>query len=208
MAHHFLSLTTLSASYNDFSRLNSPLCSDTLVSLTLEQNAFESLISLSPLTSLPNLKSLSLRGNALSSVHDLDDTAATDSTSRDLRFSKSLEYVDLSYNAISRWSFIDDLHNVFPGLTGLRTSHNPLYEKPAANEGKVMSVDEGYMLTLARLGNLKTLNFSNVSNHLRRYESISIWHTHQPTDCKTRAHKRRNVLSLPHCQSHGRRLGS
>jgi len=174
VADHFSSLTTLSASYNDFSRLDSPLCSDTLISLTLEQNAFESLISLSPLTSLLNLKSLSLRGNALSSVHDLDDTAATDSTSRELRFSESLEYVDLSYNAISRWAFIDDLRNVFPGLTGLRTSHNPLYEEPAANEGKAMSVDEGYMLTLARLENLKTLNFSNVSNYLPQYESISI----------------------------------
>lgn len=137
-----------------------------MVSLTLEKNAFTSLSSLFPLTDLPNLKSLFLRDNAINSVRDLDNTAADDSPARELRFSTSLEYVDLSYNAIGKWSFIDDLQHVFPRLTGLRVSHNPLYDEPAVNNGKSMSVDEGYMFTLARLGTLKTLNFSNVGGHL------------------------------------------
>ena len=165
MAGQFSSLTSLSASYNDFIRLKSSLYSDKLVSLTLEKNAFKSLSSISPLTSLSNLKSLFLRDNTLNSIQDPDGTATNDTTNRKLRFSKSLEYVDLSYNAVSKWSFIDELQNVFPGLTGLRISHNPLYEDRATNDGKVMGVDEGYMLTLARLGNLKTLNFSNVSSY-------------------------------------------
>ena len=145
--------------------MDSPLCPETLVSLTLEKNAFRSLSSLAPLAKLPNLKSLSLRGNALTSVQDLDDTASTDFSTHKIRFSKSVEYIDLSYNVISDWSFVNDLQNVFPGLTGLRISHNPLYEGPAGKDGKVMGVEEGYMLTLARLGNLKTLNFSNVGDH-------------------------------------------
>lgn len=176
MAGRFPSLISLSASFNDFNRLNSPTCSDTLVSLTLEHNAFKSLSSLAPLTSLQNLRSLLLRHNVINSVHDQDDIAANDSKTCEPRFSKSLNYVDLSYNAISTWSFIDDLQNVLPGLTGLRISHNPLYEKPAANDRKVMSVDEGYMLTFARLGNLKALNFSNVGIPLRQHK-----HAHQQT---------------------------
>lgn len=178
MAGHFSSLTSLSASYNDLSRLKSPLFSDTLVSLTLEKNAFISLSSLSPLTSLPNLKSLYLRDNVIVNVHDLDYPASNASATRELRFSKSLDYVDLSYNAISKWSFINDLHNVFPGVTGLEISHNPLYEDPTKNGGKAMGVDEGYMLTLARLGNLKTLNFSNVSSRFLNTSIYTCAHTH------------------------------
>ena len=87
-----------------------------------------------------------------------------------MKFPESLSYVDLSYNAIGDWPFVDNLNDVFPGLTGLRVSHNPLYEDAGVVEadGKIdpvaMGVEEGYMLTLARLEGLKSLNFSNVSN--------------------------------------------
>lgn len=165
MTSHFPSLTTLSVSSNDFSRLEHPLLLDSLVTLTLEQNAFGSLTSLGPLAKLPNLRSLFLRDNAISSIHASKISTSTDLVARELRFSECLCYVDLSYNAIASWSFIDDLQAVFPGLTGLRVAHNPLYEDTAANDGKIMGVDEGYMLTLARLGNLKNLNFSSVSDN-------------------------------------------
>ncbi len=137
-----------------------------LVSLTLEQNRFRSLSSLFPLTKLINIKSLLLRNNIIDSVYDRNEVPPKDPTTQKLQFSQSLEYVDLSYNAIASWPFIDELLKVFPGLTGLRISHNPLYEDPTTNDGKAMGVDEGYMLTLARLGNLKSLNFSNVSGLL------------------------------------------
>ncbi|KAI9878772.1 MAG: hypothetical protein M1830_010574 [Pleopsidium flavum] len=163
----FKSLTTLSVSSNDFGRLEHVLLLDSLVTLTLEQNAFGSLTSLGPLAELPNLRSLFLRDNAISSIYDCKTSASAEPTARELQFSKSLGYVDLSYNAIARWSFIDDLQAVFPGLTGLRVAHNPLYEDPGAKDGRIMSVDEGYMLTLARLGNLKNLNFSNITKQER-----------------------------------------
>lgn len=165
MTSHFPSLTTLSASSNDFGHLDHPLSSNSLVTLTLEQNSFTSLSSLGPPTKLPNLKSLYLRYNDISSIHDNRPLTSIESPNRELKFSNSLSYVDLSYNAIRSWSFIDNLQDVFPGLAGIRVAHNPLYEDPAANDGKIMGMDEGYMLTLARLRNLTNLNFSNVSTY-------------------------------------------
>ena len=72
----------------------------------------------------------------------------------------SLAYLDLSYNAVDSWEFINELPNIFPGLTGLRVAHNPLY---VTRDGKeAIGVDESFMLTLARIPFLKTLNYSVV----------------------------------------------
>lgn len=159
LVNRFQGLATLSASSNDFRSLKSPIESDTLVSLHLEENFFNSLSSISPLSKLRNLKSLYLRNNSISQVYDCTAPLSSDGK---LEFPQSLEYVDLSYNAIGAWSFVNDLQTVFPGLTGLRISHNPLFEDASKNDGKLLTVDESYMLTLARLANLSTLNFSNV----------------------------------------------
>ncbi len=78
-------------------------------------------------------------------------------------FTTNLQEVDLSYNAISSWNFIDRLDQVFPGMTTLRVSHNPLYENlKSAAGGKKLLPEDGYMLTMARLGRLTQLNFSKV----------------------------------------------
>jgi hypothetical protein len=78
-------------------------------------------------------------------------------------FSPTVIDVDLSYNEISSWSFIDQLQDVFPGLTALRIAHNPLYQSLQTADGRALTAEDGYMLTIARLGQLKTLNFSPVS---------------------------------------------
>ena len=77
-------------------------------------------------------------------------------------FGAKLKYVDLSYNAIASWGFIDDLPQVFPGLEELRLSHNPIYDS-LSKENDNIGIEEGYMLTLARLKNLKSLNFSKIT---------------------------------------------
>ncbi|KAH0542747.1 hypothetical protein FGG08_002886 [Glutinoglossum americanum] len=162
----FTSLTSLSASENCIAHLSPDLPPQSLSILALERNNFTSLSALAPLTALQNLQRLSLKSNKISVVSGAHLPGKESETAP--RFSKSLSYVDLSYNAISDWTFIDSLHDVFPALAGLRVSHNPLYEDAAVgSDGKTdpvaMGVEEGYMLTLARLKGLKSLNFSNIT---------------------------------------------
>ena len=149
----FPSVTSLSASYNELSQLSPQSLPDTLTQLTLEGNLFEELRALAPLASLPSLQSLHLRDNLVKTVD-----AATEATA--LRFPATLTYLDISYNAVDSWDLIDQLEDVFPGLTGLRIAHNPLFDGDAGSGG--MGIEEGYMLTVARLGRLESLNFTAV----------------------------------------------
>ncbi|RJE19980.1 hypothetical protein PHISCL_07678 [Aspergillus sclerotialis] len=58
---------------------------------------------------------------------------------------------------------------VFPGLQSLRISGNPIYNQPAAPTTitnlpeQPMTVDEAYMLTLARLSSLQILNYGKIT---------------------------------------------
>ena len=160
LSRQFKDVTSIEASSNDLLTLslNGPLSllPMTLTSLTLEYDDFSSLSDLLPLTRLTSLKSLHLKGNKISTV-------GPGNQGEKPVFSDQLSYVDLSYNKVADWTFVDSLPDVFPGLTALRMSHNPVYEV-AAKPGDVMtSADEGYMLTLGRLANLKSLNFSTIT---------------------------------------------
>ena len=150
----FESLTSLHVSSNGFTNLPSSLPTSTLRSLTLEYNEFNTLSVLSPLSELRSLETLHLKGNNISKITGEDKKPV---------FGAKLRYVDLSYNSVSSWDFVDDLIGTFPGLTALRFSHNPLYDTISKESGSATSIEEAYMLTLARLRNLKTLNFSNIS---------------------------------------------
>jgi tubulin-specific chaperone E len=152
----FLTLTSLSACSNHLNELDYPLNTPNLKSLTLEYNDFKSLSDLSVLSDLESLETLRLKGNNISRI------TRNDSATRPI-FGSKLRYVDLSYNSVSSWDFVDDIPIVFPGLTALRLSHNPIYESKMKDTGSSSSAEEGYMLTLARLGDLKTLNFSNIT---------------------------------------------
>ncbi|TVY93885.1 Tubulin-specific chaperone E [Lachnellula willkommii] len=152
----FLTLTALAASSNHLIELDYPLKASNLKSLTLEYNDFTSLSDVSILSDLASLETLRLKGNNISII-------APNGPAGSPIFGSKLQYVDLSYNSISSWDFVDDLPAVFPGLTALRLSHNPIYESRVKDTGSSSIAEEGYMLTLARLGNLKTLNFSNIT---------------------------------------------
>ncbi|KAK5150603.1 hypothetical protein LTR04_006756 [Oleoguttula sp. CCFEE 6159] len=144
--------------------LSGDMLPTTINSLTLEDNHFKTLGDLLTLTKLPNLRSLNLKKNAIAAVTRSDsDVTMPTMTNADFAFSASLTSLDISYNDITRWSFIDDLHVIFPGLTSLRVSHNPLYQNLKAADDKLLSAEDGYMLTIARLSRLKTLNFSPVT---------------------------------------------
>lgn len=159
LAKQFESLSVLTASMNGLESLQSPLSNPTLTSLTLEYNQFTNLSDLAPLSQLSSLENLLLKGNQIS--------ATRSEISPQPIFGSKLQYVDLSYNQVNSWAFVDDLAEIFPGMTGLRLQHNPIYDT-ITKEGSSWSVDDGFMLVLARLGNLKSLNFSPISDIDRR----------------------------------------
>ena len=152
ITHLFPALSVFGASSNLYTTLSAHTLNPTITNLTLEDNLIHSLSAISSLTSLPNLKRLILKSNKISEIGSPMPT-----------FPPSLAEVDLSFNEISTWNFIEMLAHVFPSLTSLRVSHNPLYENLQAPDGRALTADDGYMLTLARLGNLKTLNHSPIN---------------------------------------------
>lgn len=159
LSFHFGSLSSLSASLNELVTL--PLIPGLssmlpqLSSITLEYNKFTCLHEITSLASLPRLRKLNLKGNQISSI----------TTSSDLyvKFGSNLSDLDLSYNAISSWFFVDSIPDAFPGLKNLRLSNNPVYTAAPALGSTSISADETYMLTLARLAGLEILNFSTIS---------------------------------------------
>ena len=115
LTHLFPALTSFSASSNLYSALSSHSLNPTLTSLVFEDNLITSLSSLQSLTTLPNLRRLILKQNKISAISSSPSDVS-------LVFSTSLTELDLTYNEISTWSFIDALPAIFPGLTSLRAS--------------------------------------------------------------------------------------
>ncbi|KAF2018686.1 tubulin-specific chaperone E [Aaosphaeria arxii CBS 175.79] len=154
----FPQITSFVASSNFYTTLTDDILNSTITDLTFEENSFHSFSDLISLTKLPNLRRLVLKSNQISEVTNTDALPV---------FSPTLTELDLSYNEISSWAFIDKLVHIFPGLTSLRVSHNPLYNSLRAADGRALSAEDGYMLTLARLKNLKTLNYSPITDKER-----------------------------------------
>jgi hypothetical protein len=152
ITHLFPTLSTFGASSNLYTSLSVHTLNLTITDLILEDNLIPSLSAISSLATLPNLKRLILKSNKISEIGAPMPI-----------FPLSLAEVDLSFNDFSTWTFIETLAHVFPGLSSLRVSHNPLYENLQSPDGRALTADDGYMLTLARLGNLKTLNHSPIN---------------------------------------------
>ncbi|KAJ5679459.1 hypothetical protein N7462_007703 [Penicillium macrosclerotiorum] len=169
LASRFPTLASLIASGNQLGTIPRPLAS-AITSLTLEHNNITSLSSIRHLAGIPTLEHISLRGNNISTITD-DPKSPT----LDFQFPASVYSVDLSRNDISSWTFLNSLPTLFPGITTLRISSNPLYDQPplppaiaaatsTMSASKPMTVDEGFMLTLSRFPpSLCTLNFSTIS---------------------------------------------
>ncbi|PHH53069.1 Tubulin-specific chaperone E [Ceratocystis fimbriata CBS 114723] len=161
---HFPELTNLNCSTNQLSILPYlPLGSlvDTLTSLQLELNQFTAISDLSAVTELKVLRNLHLKGNYISTVTKPNAPVPL--------FSESLYYLDVSYNNISSWDFVDSLLESFPGLMSLRIAHNPVYDtttmgdNPAkAQQNRIVS-EESHMITIGRLPQIKILNFVSIT---------------------------------------------
>ncbi|CAG8921738.1 unnamed protein product [Penicillium salamii] len=159
----FPGLTSLTASANQLTEISCELPS-TITTLALEHNEISSISALRHLSALPNLQHLSVRGNSIS-------TANKDTTT--FQFPPTLRSLDISRNNITSWTILNDLPTIFPGLTTLRISGNPLFDQPplppsitaaSASDSKPMTVDEAFMLTLSRFPpTLTTLNYSTIT---------------------------------------------
>ncbi|KAI1856968.1 hypothetical protein JX265_008667 [Neoarthrinium moseri] len=166
VASKFPALATLSADANQLSSLPvTPLLSlsSTLLSLNLEFNEFIAFSDIRSLSGLKALRNLHLKGNNICSI-------TSDSSGNPPVFPSSLQYLDISYNKVSSWSFVDGLPDSFPGLTHLRFTHNPVYDNPDPDhsaQSKTIT-EEAYMITVGRLAGLKVLNFGTITNNDRQ----------------------------------------
>ncbi|KAL6690385.1 hypothetical protein J3F84DRAFT_389169 [Trichoderma pleuroticola] len=152
------SLNTLLVGSNQLSTLPTIVqdsLPSTLTSINLEYNDFTSLSDIASLATLNNLRHLQLKGNNISAI-------TSSSSPNDVVFPPSVQYVDLSYNKIDSWEFVDKLPAVFPGMIGLRITHNPIYYSMDA-DSNAQSSDESFMFTVARIAQLKTLNFTHIT---------------------------------------------
>ncbi|KAK0928587.1 hypothetical protein LTR29_017337 [Friedmanniomyces endolithicus] len=129
----------------------------------------------------PGLKTLDLSNNAFTTLADLlgvaDSAVETlilkncnittissgADTNHRLIFA-SVQELDIRHNAIVDWTFFNELPATFPALKHLRTTGNPLYTNLKTHAGKLLTPEDGYMLTIARLPNLETLNYSKITD--------------------------------------------
>ncbi|KIW85737.1 hypothetical protein Z517_01129 [Fonsecaea pedrosoi CBS 271.37] len=145
----------------------------TLTTLILDGNRYVDLSHVPVLLTLfPNLKTLSFQGNIISRL-GLDAHASTGSSGI-----PNLETLNLANNRIRDYAFVNSLPQVFPNLASLRISRNPLYEpsgpsdessEPSSGSRQQQQVQSrnsdstSYYLTLARIPNLKSLNYTTIT---------------------------------------------
>ena len=150
------SLEILNAGSNQLTKLQ-PLdyldLTTKLTTINLEFNEFTALSELAGLTALTSLRNLHLKGNNISAVANNAEKGPV--------FPASVQYLDVSYNNISSWEFVDALPTHLPGLTGLRLAHNPVYVMQDTQQ-RINSSEESHMFTIARLAKLQSLNFAQV----------------------------------------------
>jgi tubulin-specific chaperone E len=117
----------------------------------MESNHFKALSDIAPLACLRKLRVLALNFNNISKTsNDASDLAS-------LQFGPELKRLELAFNEVGDWDFVNQLTLIFPNLENLRISHNPLFDK-----SEFRSADDGYLLTIARIKGLKILNYSPV----------------------------------------------
>jgi Leucine-rich repeat (LRR) protein len=164
LAKQFPSLDELDLSVNALSRIPGHFQFDNLKSLALEFNYFTNLSQLSCLATLVSIESLKLKGNRISKINEpLDHSGSQSSTAQghNLIFGIKLRFVDLSYNQINSWEFIDGLVMTFPGLKALRLSQNPIYSK-TVEFGLAHTLDDPSMITVARIKALEILDYRQI----------------------------------------------
>lgn len=124
----------------------------------MDNNMFTSLVplckSLIPL--FPNLTTLSLQHNQVSTVESPSEPLGDP-----FPIYPSVTSLNLSHNSINNPTIISSLPAIFPNLTSLRVSANPFFTTTTIHHNH--TEDSSFLLTLARLPNLKNLNYSLIT---------------------------------------------
>lgn len=172
---HFPRLKILSLAQNELDSME-PLESSQMVSLPsietliLEKNAFKDLSPLASMSSVfPQLKDLSLQQNQINRIGDLNAPEMSQ-----LSLFSGLRSLNLSRNRITDFLFVDQLALLFPSLTSLRISNNPLYKAHATDVAGQPSTrsDIPYSFTVARISSLTVLNHTTITSHDREEGEI------------------------------------
>ncbi|TKA25763.1 hypothetical protein B0A50_05860 [Salinomyces thailandicus] len=151
-------LETLVACNNEWEEVAMQAIPMTMKTLDLSGNFFQKLTDIGCLAG-SKVETLILKNCHINSVYTNVQTAQN-------VLSGILE-LDVRGNTIDSWSFINDLAATMPNLQHLRTANNPLYANLRSAEGKLLTPEDGYMLTLARLPTLQTLNYSKITDKER-----------------------------------------
>ncbi|GAB7365543.1 hypothetical protein MBLNU230_g6615t1 [Neophaeotheca triangularis] len=170
-----LSISNLFSQWHECSRLLEGC--DSLKILTAAESGFTKVEDELP----PLVSELDLAGNQMISLSQLIGPAKSqtltklvlkhnkisDTGANQQPFHSELADLDLSYNQINTWSFFDQLPLILPSVRHLRVTGNPLYLNLRSAEGKPLSTEDGYMLTIARLPQLQSLNYSKITDKER-----------------------------------------
>ncbi|RMY69349.1 hypothetical protein D0863_06501 [Hortaea werneckii] len=130
-----------------------------------------------------NLRTLDVSGNLFESLSDIATLKGTPDVHTliakncQIRFAgdpgilrsklHAVAELDVRGNSIASFAFIDRLAADLPSLRHLRTAGNPLYTSLMSPDGKPLTAEDGFMLTIARLPKLETLNYSKITEKER-----------------------------------------
>ncbi|KAK3075556.1 hypothetical protein LTR53_000994 [Teratosphaeriaceae sp. CCFEE 6253] len=156
----FPQLHALTATYNQWATASALGLPASLRALDLSNDAFTSLAD------LPSIASSSVDILILKNCHISALMKPLTSQASRLTF-PSVRELDIRHNSISSWSVFDALPITFPALKHIRTTGNPLYTDLQTHDDKPLTLEDGYMLTLARLPSLETLNYSKITDKER-----------------------------------------
>ena len=161
---HFPQLKTLSLAENELQSLASSnmlqkLSLPNLSRLVMEKNLFSDLtLTICMSTAFPKLLELSLQQNVIETIGELNPTETSS-----LEMFRNLQSLNLSGNKIRDFSFVDMLSLLFPNLTSLRISKNPLYSVASSSGTATARSDVPYSFTLARIPSLTVLNYTTIT---------------------------------------------
>lgn len=153
----FPTVENLVLAENEMNGAEHPVYPTNLTSIDLSDNDFVSLSEVRGLQErCQNLLTIALRRNAITAVGQAPTLPQT------------ITKIDVSYNAISTWSFVDALNtSFFPNLRHLSITGNALYNNLKSASGTLLAPEDSHMLTIARVPQLRSLNLSKIGEKER-----------------------------------------
>lgn len=156
-----LNLKSLNLNENQFTHFSDIVNVNSIshvTTLELSSNLFTAVSDFAVISALPHLQTLAVNHGTIRRISN---------GNKKLRFGSTLRRLEFAFNEIDDWDFINNLDDVFPGIQSLRISHNPLYQSLQTIEGRPISHEIGYLLTIARVAHLKMLNYSSITDRDR-----------------------------------------